>query len=114
MIQNDSNQVIIIDILRSSRKTGDKPFLQRYTVKASEPLTMQILLRTIYHTLDQSLAFRGYSCYMGVCSSCLVRVNGKVVKSCETLVAPGEKIIVEPVSGDPKKVVRDLVCRHDI
>ncbi|MCJ7806388.1 MAG: 2Fe-2S iron-sulfur cluster-binding protein [Clostridia bacterium] len=114
MIQKDRRQVIVIDILRSGRKTGDEPSLQRYSVKASEPLTVQILLRTIYHTLDQSLAFRGYSCYMGVCRSCLVRVNGMAVKSCETLVAPGEKILVEPVSGDPNKLVCDLVCHHDI
>jgi len=114
MIQKDGSQVIIIDILRSGQKKGDEPSWQSYNINSCEPLTVQVLLRIIYQTLDQSLAFREYNCYMGVCSSCLVRVNGKAVKSCETLIAPGEKITVEPISSDPKELVRDLVCRHGI
>lgn len=113
MEQNDNGQAIIIDILRSGQKNKGEFYFQSYKIKTDEPMTVQVLLRNIYQTLDQSLAFRGYHCYMGVCNSCLVRVNGKAVKSCEALVAPGEKIRVEPLASDPGKLIRDLVCRTD-
>jgi succinate dehydrogenase/fumarate reductase-like Fe-S protein len=39
---------------------------------------------------------------------CLIKLNGKIVKGCETLVAPGAKVTIEPVNAD--KIVRDLVA----
>ena len=69
-------------------------------------MTVQTLLRYIYENLDPTLAFRDYRCGSGLCNTCLVRVNGKTKRSCETLVPQGEELQIEPASG---RVIRDLV-----
>ena len=63
------------------------------------------VLRYIADHLDPTLGF-SYSCRIGLCSSCLARVNGKVVLVCSTLV-DGD-IIVEPYKD--ALMVRDVVA----
>ncbi len=102
-------KIITVNILRSGPEGQEEGFFQSYSVDTDEAMTVQALLRYIYKNLDQSIAFRNYSCYMGVCSCCLVKVDGKTVKACETSITPGSNIIIEPAGPGPENVIRDLV-----
>lgn len=74
-------------------------------------MTVLMVLRHIFKNLDPTLAFRDYECYQGVCMSCQMIVNGKIVRACSTMVEPGEEFTVEPLSGHP--LIKDLVVSFD-
>jgi succinate dehydrogenase / fumarate reductase iron-sulfur subunit len=80
--------------------------LEEYGVESDGPLSVMALLAKI-RDIDPGFACRTSLCYKGGCGSCLVRVNGKDVKGCVTLVSPGETVVVEPHSG--YRVIRDVV-----
>ncbi len=73
-------------------------------------MTIQILLRYIYENLDPTLAFRDFRCGQGICNTCQIKVNGKVIRSCETLVHPGQEILLEPANDC---LIKDLVVQPD-
>lgn len=79
----------------------------RYDVFENVPyqaMRVSDVLTYIYQNIDSSLVFR-YSCRMGLCDACLMKVNGKVEVACKT---PAEKeMLIEPV--DKFVVLKDLV-----
>jgi succinate dehydrogenase/fumarate reductase-like Fe-S protein len=79
---------------------------QSYTVPTTAPLSVMALMAEI-HALDASFACRTSTCFKGQCGSCLVRVDGRDVLGCVTMVQPGETVTLEPHSK--YRVVRDLV-----
>ena len=83
-----------------------EPRFQTYRVDTEEPISAMILMRLI-HEQDPSFACRTPMCFKGVCGSCLVRLNGRNVRGCATLVKPGEEVILEPHSA--YELIRDLV-----
>ena len=64
-------------------------------------------LQYIYEHLDASLAYTS-SCRIGLCGGCLVRVNGKVVQTCTTIIK-GD-IVVEPYRQ--LNIARDLIVKQ--
>jgi succinate dehydrogenase/fumarate reductase-like Fe-S protein len=83
------------------------PYFDDYEVKTDRPLTVHELLTVIHRDHDGTLAYRQFKCYKGMCTTCMIRLDGKVVKGCATQVKPGSDIKLEPASGG--EVVRDLV-----
>jgi succinate dehydrogenase/fumarate reductase-like Fe-S protein len=79
---------------------------ETYQVDTSEPISAMILMRLI-HEQDPSLACRTPMCFKGVCGSCLVRLNGRNVRGCATLIDPGDTVTLEPHSA--YELIRDLV-----
>ena len=63
------------------------------------------VLQYIRDHIDPTIGFT-FSCRIGLCTSCLVRVNGKVVRSCTTLAE--DNIQVEPYKED--NLIRDLIA----
>lgn len=86
------------------RGTSENAWYQEYTVPVQAGQSVLGALQYIYEHLDATLAFAG-SCRIGLCSSCIVRVNGKVVRACTTIVK-GD-ILVEPYKQ--ACVIRDLI-----
>jgi len=84
--------------------------LDRFEVPPSPGMTVQILLRFIYEHIDPTLAFRDFRCGQGICNTCRIKMNGRVIRSCETLVHPGEEILLEPTN---EKVIKDLVVQPE-
>jgi len=80
-----------------------------FEVPHSPGMTIQVLLRHIYENIDPSLAFRDYRCGIAICNTCLIKLNGKVVKSCQTLVENDQEISLEPAT---KNVIKDLVIYY--
>jgi fumarate reductase iron-sulfur subunit len=86
-----------IGILRSETQTH-----QSYTLPGT-PMTLLKALTTIKATEDATLTFTA-GCRAGVCGTCAVRVNGKEVLGCSTMVQEGD--VIEPLQYHP--VLRDL------
>jgi succinate dehydrogenase/fumarate reductase-like Fe-S protein len=64
------------------------------------------LLKQIYKTLDNTLAFSYYACGYRFCNNCMMTINGLATQACFRKVSPGEELLLEPMKGYP--IIRDL------
>jgi len=102
MVDRGSRRVIKVRIRRGVK--GERHWTATYEVPVEPGQSVLGVLQYIYEHMDPTLAF-SCSCRIGLCSACLVRVNGKVVRACTTLVE-GDMLIEPYKTG---AVVRDLV-----
>lgn len=102
-MSQDKTRVITVRVRRGS---GDERQLAVYKVPVEAGQSVLGILQYIYDHLDPSLAFC-CSCRIGLCSVCLVRVNGRVVRACTTL-AEGD-MLIEPYKD--AATIRDLVAQ---
>ncbi len=78
-----------------------------FEVSRFEPMTVLDVLMAVHREQDASLAFR-FSCRVAMCGTCTIRVNGRSVLACQSVVdAKTTEMYLEPAAGLP--VVRDLV-----
>lgn len=91
---------------RVRRGEGYENQLAAYEVPVEAGQNVLGVLQYIYDHLDPTLTF-SCSCRIGLCSACLVRVNGKVVRACTTE-AEGD-MLIEPYND--AAVIRDLVVQ---
>jgi succinate dehydrogenase / fumarate reductase iron-sulfur subunit len=92
-------------IHRGSASQGGR--YAEYDVDVDRYTTVLEGLLKIREDLDPGLAIR-YSCRMGMCGSCGVRINGRPGLACLTRVSRlGEQVTVDPMRGI--RVVKDLV-----
>lgn len=79
-----------------------------FEVRRTTPMTVLDALLAIQRDVDPSISFR-YSCRVAMCGTCTVRVNGRSVLACQTVVEDDEdKVEIGPVAGLP--VIRDVVA----
>lgn len=97
----DETQTIAVQVMRNTPK--EKEF-STYEVPRVEGQSVLGVLKYIYDNIDPGLGFN-YSCRIGLCSSCISRVNGKVVLACTTLV--NDDLVIEPYKESA--AVRDLI-----
>ena len=90
--------------VRVRRGTAEAGWYQEYSIPFEAGRSVFGTLQYIYEQLDPTLAFAG-SCRIGLCASCMVKVNGKTSRACTTIV--NGDILVEPYRITC--VVRDLV-----
>ncbi len=102
-----ANEKINAKILRFDPDKDEKSYFQDYIIEVDRPVTIHELLTMIRKDQDATLAFRTYKCYKGMCQTCIVKLDGKTVKSCSTRVEPNSEITLEPAGGG--EVIRDLV-----
>ena len=100
---------VIVDVQRFDPSRDSRPRLQRYTVPYRHRMNVFNLLWEIYEHLDPTLAFRTQHCGIGVCGTCVLRVDpeDKIIRGCKTPVHPGDHLVVKPYND--RKVIRDLV-----
>ncbi len=94
-------------VYRYDPRSGEPPRYQEYEVPYQQGMTVLRLVRHIYRYQDPTLAFRDFHCGRGVCRTCQMKVNGKVVRSCCTPLKPGQELVIEP--SEATRVIRDLV-----
>ena len=102
---HEPEQDIVMFVRRSDPTKGKDWSLQKFIIPTTEPLSVMTLL-AMAHEIAPDLACRTSTCFKGKCGSCLVRVNGRDVLGCVTLVKPGGSITVDPYSK--YKVIRDV------
>lgn len=87
--------------------TGRKTKWQHYSIEVDKYTTILDALIEIREKEDHTLQLR-YSCRMAMCGSCAMKINGRPMLACQTLVSDvGDKIKLQPMDHYP--VVRDLV-----
>jgi succinate dehydrogenase/fumarate reductase-like Fe-S protein len=99
-------RVITAHVFRFDPSRDASARYQTYQVETSDSISAMILMRLI-HEQDPTLACRTPMCFKGVCGSCLVRLNGRNVRGCATLVDPGDIVTLEPHAA--YELIRDLV-----
>jgi succinate dehydrogenase / fumarate reductase iron-sulfur subunit len=103
---------IHLKIKRSRPASSDPSGYDTFRLSLPDEARWTILdvLDHIRMEVDHSIAYYRHSiCGRGVCSRCLAKINGKVERICEYVVAGQDEIVLEPI-GD-QSVVRDLVTR---
>ena len=99
------DKIVNVKIARSP-VTEEGNSIDTFEVPHAKAMTILSMLRYVNEHLDPSVAFRDFRCGRGVCNTCLVRVNGKAKRMCETPVQPGSDILLEPAPG---VLIKDLI-----
>jgi succinate dehydrogenase / fumarate reductase iron-sulfur subunit len=98
---------VVFTVFRHDPSAGGKPRYVSYEVPYRRGMTVLDGLLYIKERIDHTLAIR-YSCRMGICGSCGMKVNGLPRLACFTQVSElGRTIKVEPLPNHT--LVRDLV-----
>ncbi len=97
-------------IFRYDPENDKEPRYQEYHVRLEEEISVLVLLERIQTEIDPTLSFRSYCCGLQMCGSCQMRIDHKRRFACLTLVRPGERITVEPVTY-PEGHIKDLLVR---
>lgn len=98
---------VTLKVFRYNPEVDKKFHYETYTLEAEETERILDLLELVKGHHDGTLAFRR-SCAHGVCGSDAMRINGKNMLACKTLVRDvGDRITVEPLLG--LKVQKDLI-----
>lgn len=99
--------IATLKIFRYNPEVDKKWHYETYTLEADENDRVLDLLEKVKGYQDGTLSFRR-SCAHGVCGSDALRINGRNMLACKTLVRDiGLNITVEPLLG--LKVVKDLI-----
>lgn len=104
------NGYITASVFRYDPEKDTKPYYDDYQIKADEEISVLVLLKRIQEDIDETLSFRSYCCGLQMCRSCLMKVNQKKKFACLTLVKPGGKVIIEPLTY-PDLHIKDLVVK---
>jgi succinate dehydrogenase/fumarate reductase-like Fe-S protein len=104
-------KVIRVSIRREGTATGKTPRVQIYEVETKGGMTILEILEKIYQQMDATIAYRRYRCGRRICRSCEVKLDGRIVRGCATLLSPGESYLLEPAR--PSSLIRDLVFEFD-
>ncbi len=105
------NNIITAVIFRFNPEKDREPRYQEYRVTGEEEMSALALLDRIQKEIDGTLGFRSYCCGLQMCGSCLMRIDGKKKFACLTLVKPGDRVTLEPLTY-PEGHIRDLVVRR--
>lgn len=103
--------MIHVSIRREDPSVKKSSHWASYEVPATRDMTVMEILQIIYCHLDSNLAYRQYRCGRRICRSCEVKLDGKIVRGCATLLHPGERHLIEP--AHPGSLIRDLVFAFD-
>ena len=104
-------EMIRVMILRHHPLAGRAPVSREYGIPTRRTMTILEILRQIYWFEDHTLGFRAYRCGRRICRSCEVKLDGKIVRGCATLLHPGKSYSIEP--AHPELLIRDLVFSFD-
>lgn len=102
---------VTLKIFRYNPEVDTKAHYETYTLEGEETDRVLDLLEKVKGYKDGTLSFRR-SCAHGICGSDALRINGRNMLACKTLVRDvGDKITVEPLLG--LRVVKDLIVDMD-
>jgi succinate dehydrogenase / fumarate reductase iron-sulfur subunit len=103
-------ETITAVVFRYDPDLDTEPRYQEYRVLVEEETSVLVLLNRIQREMDETLSFRSFCCGLQLCRSCLMRINRKRKFACITLVKPGERVTVDPLTF-PDGHIKDLVVK---
>jgi succinate dehydrogenase/fumarate reductase-like Fe-S protein len=104
--------MIRISVYRADPAKDLEPQWMTYEIEAEGEMTVLDALNSIFYRSDSTLAYRRYRCGRRLCRSCEVKLDGRIVRGCATLLRPGGNYNLEPAR--PEALIRDLVCDFDL
>jgi len=102
----DNKIIVKIKAFRFDPTVDKESYYDIFEVETQTSYSVYNALEYITENLDPTLAYYA-SCRIGACMGCLARVNGKVVRTCTTMLT--EDITIEPVNKE--NVLTDLVMK---
>lgn len=102
---------VLLKIFRFNPYVDSSPAYIEYEVPWSDGLLLLQAVKYVRDNLDETLSFRDYCCGCTWCSSCMMMVNGKGVRTCSRPLKPGESLTIEPLRGF--RVIKDLAVDFD-
>ena len=100
-------KMVRVRVRRFNPVEGGKERYDTFEVPIQTGWNVTSVLKYINEHFDGGLAHY-VSCRLGVCTDCMVRVNGKPKLACMEIVT--DDITLDPVSKE--RVIKDLVCFH--
>jgi succinate dehydrogenase/fumarate reductase-like Fe-S protein len=101
-----NSKPVQLKVFRFDPAFDHAPRYEHYSVPWREGLLLLSALKYVRDHFDETLAFRDYCCGCSWCSSCVMTVDGKGIRTCSRPLKPGESLLVEPVWGLP--IIKDL------
>jgi succinate dehydrogenase/fumarate reductase-like Fe-S protein len=101
-----STEPVVLKIFRYDPDVDRAPRYEQYQVPWQEGLLLLCALKYVRDNFDETLAFRDYCCGCSWCTSCVMTVDGKGIRTCSRPLRPGESLLIEPMRGFP--IIRDL------
>lgn len=98
---------IVIKIRREDPLSKKEAYFETFEIPAEREMTILEILNEIYEKWDDTLAYRYYRCGRRICRSCEVKLDGKIVRACGTLLSPGGRYLLEPAYVEA--LIKDLV-----
>jgi succinate dehydrogenase/fumarate reductase iron-sulfur protein len=81
---------------------------EEYEVNYDSDMTVLNILEEIYRHHDSSLAYR-FSCRTGLCTTCMMMINGKPELSCQKTAEPNDDGFLSLAPLRKGKTIKDLV-----
>jgi succinate dehydrogenase/fumarate reductase-like Fe-S protein len=103
-----SEELGVVKVFRFNPAVDQEPRYETFADVPFEGRTVIDVVRYVQENRDSTLSYR-YSCRLGLCMACRMRVNGSPVVACKTL-AEAEMLIEPPKSG---RVIKDLLTTLD-
>lgn len=103
LVADGVRQAITLTVRRGTRDLHQNV---DYQLPREEGQSILAALRYVYENIDRTLSFQ-YSCRIGLCTSCMVRANGKAVRACTEMVVDG--MLIEPYKDNVME--RDLTSQ---
>src|SRR5438445_343056 len=94
---------VALTVSRYRPERESEPTFQTYEIPFRKDWVVLDALNHVKDSLDGSLSFR-WSCRMGVCGSCGMKVNGTPKLTCATFLAEGTKVC--PKHVDPAGAIQ--------
>jgi len=98
-----------VKVYRFDPARDPAPSYESFQIESGGRQTVLDLLKEIYRHHDPELAFR-WSCGLGKCGACAVRVNGRPVMACQEVVESRD-LLIEPLRNFP--VLKDLIVSRE-
>ncbi|WP_085506507.1 2Fe-2S iron-sulfur cluster-binding protein [Thalassobacillus devorans] len=93
---------LVVKIDRSEMRTD------QYEIDLKTGRTVLEAVEAIYNHHDPSLAYR-YSCRTGLCTTCMMLINGKPGLSCMKMAEPGEDGVLHLAPLPKGRTIKDLI-----
>ena len=77
-----SSKIIQLSIYRFEAELNINYYYQNYILQYNHNSTILDLLLDIFNNQDQTLSFDA-NCRIGLCRSCILKINGKITLSCQ-------------------------------
>lgn len=106
----NSSLMIKLKIQKFDPQIDAKPYFKEYEVEYTENQTILELLINLKEHTDNSIGFR-HACRAGICGSCAMRINGRVLLTCKASVKDEiqkfKEIKIQPLGN--LKIIKDLI-----